>query len=99
MIFVNVFFAVCIYEWNLGMFSVLLALLNEIDDVFFIVMLSMLRSSAVDRGFEPRSGQTKDYANCICCFSAKHAALRGKIKGITSTLADPNPNPSLVISL
>ena len=25
------------------------------------VMVSMLASSAVDRGFEPRSGQTKDY--------------------------------------
>jgi hypothetical protein len=24
-------------------------------------MVSMLASSAVDRGFEPRSGQTKDY--------------------------------------
>ena len=29
------------------------------------VMVSMLVSSAVDRGFEPRSGQTKDYAICI----------------------------------
>jgi hypothetical protein len=36
--------------------------------------------SAVDRGFEPRSGQTKDYKIGICCFSAKHAALRRKRK-------------------
>ena len=36
--------------------------------------------SAVDRGFEPRSGQTKEYKNGICCFSAKHAALRRKSK-------------------
>ena len=43
-------------------------------------MASMLASSAVDRGFEPRSDQTKDYAIGICCFSAKHAALRRKIK-------------------
>jgi hypothetical protein len=35
---------------------------------------------AVDRGFEPRSGQTKDYKIGICCFSTKHAALRGKSK-------------------
>ena len=41
-------------------------------------MVSMLASSAVDRGFEPRSGQTKDYKIGICCFSAKHAALRKK---------------------
>ena len=31
------------------------------------------------RGFEPRSGQTKDYKLGICCFSAKHAALTGEI--------------------
>ncbi len=44
------------------------------------IMVSMLASSAVDRGFEPRSGQTKDYKIVFCCFSAKHAALRRKIK-------------------
>ena len=43
-------------------------------------MVSVLASSAVDRGFEPRSGQTKDYESGICCFSAKHAALRRKSK-------------------
>jgi hypothetical protein len=37
------------------------------------VIVSVLASSAVDRGFEPRSGQTKDYEIGICCFSAKHA--------------------------
>jgi len=34
----------------------------------------------VDSGFEPRSGQTKDYKIAICCFSTKHAALRRKSK-------------------
>ena len=34
----------------------------------------------VDRGFEPRLGQTKDYKIGMCCFSAKHAALRKKSK-------------------
>jgi hypothetical protein len=43
-------------------------------------MVSVLVSSAVDRGFEPRSGQTKDYNIGICCFCAKHAALRRKNK-------------------
>ena len=38
------------------------------------VMVSMLASSAVDRGYESRSGKTKDYKNDICCFSAKHAS-------------------------
>ena len=43
-------------------------------------MVSVLASSAVDRGFKPRSGQTKDYKIGICCFSAKHAAFRSKSK-------------------
>ena len=50
--------------------------INRIDGV----MVSVLASSAVDRGFEPRSGQTKDYESGICCFSAKHVALRRKSK-------------------
>ena len=40
----------------------------------------MLTSSAVDRGFEPRSGQTQDYKIGICCFSAKYTALKRKSK-------------------
>ena len=44
------------------------------------VMVSMLASSAVDYGFEPRSGQTKDYKIGICCFTAKYTALRSKNK-------------------
>ena len=43
-------------------------------------MVSVLASSSVDRGFEPRSGQTKDYKIGICCFSVTHAALRRKSK-------------------
>jgi hypothetical protein len=43
-------------------------------------MVSVLASSVVDRGFEARSGQTNDYEIGICCFSAKHAALRRKSK-------------------
>ena len=43
-------------------------------------MVSVLASSAVDRGLDPRSGQTKDFKIGICCFSAKHAALRRKSK-------------------
>ena len=43
-------------------------------------MVTVLGSSVVDRGFEPRSGQTKNYEIAICCFSVKHAALRSKSK-------------------
>ena len=48
------------------------------------VIVRVLASSVVDRGFEPRSGKTKDYAIGICCFSAKHIALRRKTKDIGS---------------
>ena len=44
------------------------------------VMVSMLALIVVYRGFESRSGQTKDYKIGICCFSAKQAALRRKSK-------------------
>ena len=44
------------------------------------VMVTVLTSSAVDRGFQPRAGQTKDYEIGMCCFSAKHAASRRKSK-------------------
>ena len=43
-------------------------------------MVSVLAPSAVDRGFEPQSGQTKDYKIGMCCFSTKHTTLRGKSK-------------------
>ena len=43
-------------------------------------MVSLLALSVVDRGFEPRSFQTKDYKIGICCFSAKHTALRSNNK-------------------
>jgi hypothetical protein len=42
-------------------------------------MVSVLATSAVDRGFKPLSVQTKDYEIIVLfCFSAKHAALRRK---------------------
>ena len=43
-------------------------------------MVSVLVSIAVDRGFEPRSGQTKDYKIDICCFSAKNVVIMRKSK-------------------
>ena len=43
-------------------------------------MVSMLTLSVVDRGFEPRSCQSKNYKIVFCRFSAKHAALMKKSK-------------------
>ena len=43
-------------------------------------MVNVVASSVVVLGVEPLSGQIKDYKIGICCFSAKHAALRRKSK-------------------
>ena len=43
-------------------------------------MVSLFASSVVDRGFDPRSGQSKEYKIGICCFFAKHTALSKKNK-------------------
>ena len=58
------------------MFVLFLSDINRIGGV----MVSVLASSSVDRGFESRSGQTKYYKIGICCFSGKHAELRRKSK-------------------
>jgi hypothetical protein len=42
------------------------------------VMVSLLASSAVNHGFDPRSVQTKDYKIGSCCFSTKQVALKRK---------------------
>ena len=51
---------------------------NKIRNRIGSVMVSVLASSAIDCGYEPRSGQIKEYKIGICCFSAKNAALRRK---------------------
>ena len=44
------------------------------------IMVNVLTSSAVGRGIERWTGETKGYQIDICCFSAKHAALKRKSK-------------------
>jgi hypothetical protein len=44
--------------------------------------------SVVDHGFEPKSGQAKDYKISICCFSAKHSAFRRKSKDLLAPNQD-----------
>ena len=44
---------------------------NRIGDV----VVSVLASSVVDRGFESCSGHTIGHKICICCFTAKHTVL------------------------
>jgi hypothetical protein len=50
-------------------------LFNNYDHIGGVIV-SVLASIVVDRRFDPRSGQPNDYHIGICCFSAKHAALR-----------------------
>ena len=43
------------------------------------VMVSVLASSVVGRGFDPRSSQTsRDYTISLCCFFVKHTLLGSK---------------------
>ena len=59
-----------------------------ISKIYFVVVINriggvkvrMPTSSAVDRGFESRSVQTKDFKIGICCFSATHGVLRRNSK-------------------
>ena len=53
---------------------------RNLEDFESISMVSVLASSAIDRGFEPGMGQTTDYKIDICYFSAKHTTLRRKNK-------------------
>ena len=45
-----------------------------------MVSIHVLLSNVVGCGFKPLSGQIKDCKISICCFSAKHEALRSKSK-------------------
>ena len=61
-------------------------------------MVGLLASSVVDRGFEPRSGQTKDYEIGISCFSAKKAALNRKKKRLVGWWNQENVSEWIDIS-
>jgi hypothetical protein len=53
---------------------------SYINRIGGVIMISVFVSSVIDYVFQPRSGQSKDYAIGICCFFAKHATLRSKNK-------------------
>ena len=56
------------------------------------VMVSVLVSSAIDRGFEPRSGQTKDYKLVFVAspLSTQHYGERAKIGWLGIRIMCPN---------
>ena len=49
---------------------------NRIGGVIF----SRIALNTVEGGFEPWSGQLKDYTIGICCFTAKHTTLGSESK-------------------
>jgi len=67
------------YFYHLWTVSMTICCLNKLPRLKDILD-SMFASNAVDHGFKPLSGQTKDHKIGICCFSAKQAALRRKNK-------------------
>jgi len=52
----------------------------------------------VDHGFKASSGPTQDYKIGICCFSAKHTALRRKSKGWLAQIQERIVYPWTVVS-
>ena len=55
------------------------------------VMITVLASSAIDRGCEPQSSQTRDYETSICRFSTKqHAVVRAKTGWFEIRMMCPN---------
>jgi hypothetical protein len=79
LIFNEMMMSSALYKTNTLSWIFIVLLFNVLRQIFHAhsiqenriggVMVSMLTSSAVDRGFEPQSGQTKDYEIGICCFS------------------------------
>ena len=65
-----------LYHFFLSLKILVILITNSIGSIMVIV----LASGAVDRGFESQSGQTKDYKIGIFRFSAKYASLRRKSK-------------------
>ena len=61
-------------------FTYLAKLFGKLLQYSCSLMVSVFVSSAVDREFHPGQCQTQDYDTGICCFSVKHAVLRGKSK-------------------
>jgi hypothetical protein len=53
---------------------------DNLSRSMFSKIHSVFTSNAVDRGFEPQSGQTRNYQIGICGFPSKHALLSRKSK-------------------
>jgi hypothetical protein len=63
-----------------GFFLLLLNTDSNQTNYIIGVMVDVLASIVVHRGFKSPSGQTNDYQIVFCCFFSKHAALGRKSK-------------------
>ena len=64
------------------------ALFCSLNGVILYNMNSNYASSAVNREFEPRSDQTKDYKIGICCFSAEHmCSIKEKVPKLVDSVS------------
>jgi len=56
--------------------------MNHISSILYVC--NLIDGVMVNRGFEPRSGQTNDYKiDICCCIFAKYGALRSKRRAKT----------------
>ena len=69
-------YKLCYLSYRIKEWLIIIISYNRIGGV----MVRVFAASVVDRGFEPRSGQTNDYKIDICCFFAKYQVLRRKSK-------------------
>ena len=53
-------------------------------------MARLLAHCTIDRGYEPRSDQTKDYETGICCFIVTHTASRSKTRWFGIEIMSPS---------
>ena len=72
-----IYFAIKVIKYRNPLLLMVKKMLWWCNDYIFIRVLA---SSVVDRGFEPKFDQAKNYVIGICCFSTKHEALRRKSK-------------------
>ena len=68
------------YIYSLGFVLLLLNTDSNQINCIIGVMVDVLASTVVHRGFKSPSGQTNDYQIGFCCFFSKHAALGRKSK-------------------
>ena len=82
---------ICVLRVTIIPLSTILIFVFRIVATVWYVFACVLASSVIEHGSDSRSGQTKDYGIGICCFFAKHEAIRRKNKDWLSRNLDNMP--------